>query len=258
MSAYRTDAIILLSAFCLACSSGNTSGAGAGDGGGATDAGATDTAAADAAPTDTGTTDTGPADTGATDTGPVDVAADLASDATESGCGAITEFGTCEGKVVQWCSDGELQTWDCTEDVDEAEDVVCKEISADYGTDCAYADGYTCVDWDEDDEPFFYFCMGDDAGCATSPDGDLCASSVGTCNQGDVETCMGDHAVWACEEGQPATYDCKAFAGQCSLVDDIAVCTGVAVGGTCDGEMVLCADGASCVGASATDWGACE
>jgi hypothetical protein len=205
------------------------------------------------------TADTTP-DTSGSDSATADVAEDaLPEDVTETAaCGDITLRGQCTGKTIEWCDDtGALQTYDCTEGMDDPSQVACQLIDADYGYDCALAEGASCLMQDADGNAYAAFCQGEGAGCAVGATDMFCTSGIGACTEEDIGYCMGDHAVIDCYASQAFTYDCKAFQGTCTEGADGATCEGIPAGGACDDTYAICADGLTCTGASDAAWGTC-
>ena len=250
--------LILLVALATACGSTKSGGGGTltdgGSDGQSADAGTVDTATADAGATDaTVGVDSQSADAGTTASDGGSGAVDGAS----SGCGTITEMGTCEGDKLQFCSEGELVTDDCVASLKDLGAGTCLEISAQWGSECALKAGGNCLSEDEEGNEVWEFCAGEEAGCVDSPAGVLCKTDVLTCAAADAGTCKGDLGIWECEGGIPYAIDCKAWSGKCAVVDEEPVCNAIAAEGACDDAYLICADGLSCVGLTDDSYGTC-
>ena len=171
-------------------------------------------------------------------------------------CGGVTTAGECDGDTLKYCSNGQLQTFDCTS----------------YGKVCGFDEQF---DW--------YDCVEDPTGCTPSCDGkncgsDGCGDSCGTCGDsmtcsaaglcevesdcGDITTagtCEGDTLKY-CSGGSLKTFDCASLDKTCGFdeqfdwfdcVEEGGVCTpdcGGKVCGTdgCGGSCGTCLAGQTC------------
>lgn len=91
------------------------------------------------------------------------------------GCGGLTYFGACDGSVVVWCEDNQVQSFDCA-----SQDKTCEEKPG---------VGFTCVESEE--------CVPTCDGRVCGDDG--CGALCGTCAQGST-----------CESGQCVEDDSTA------------------------------------------------
>jgi MYXO-CTERM domain-containing protein len=217
-------------------------GGAAADGGAtATDSGSTATDSGSAA-ADSGTPPAGDAGSGV-DAGPPPADGGVTTgDGGAGGCGTLTYEGECVGSLLRYClDDTEVVEAECSESFDGTG--VCREISTDYGYDCAAPVGGECA-FDTGQGLDSVFCDGTDPGCSTAAAGSVCTENLGACtDEVDDDTCQGTNYVIYCWQTQPWVLDCPSFGGTCAANSG---CTGIAEGGDCDGSYLHCADGLVC------------
>jgi agmatine/peptidylarginine deiminase len=159
---------------------------------------------------------------------------------TPDACNGVTYEGCCDGAVVTWCENNEIQTVDCANDPQSP------------GPACGWStDGYYwCVDAVSSDPSgdFPRSCGPCEASCTGKVCGDDgCGGSCGTCGAG--QACQGGQCV-AC------TADCTGkvcgddgCGGSCGTCGDTEVCSdagqctdpcqGVTFEGCCQGDTVV-------------------
>jgi hypothetical protein len=123
-------------------------------------------------------------------------------------CGGVTEVGQCMGNTLQFCSDGKLQTYDCTK----------------YGKVCGFDETnqwYDCVDAGCQPACAGKQCGGDGCGgsCGTCPAGKKCSSdgscSVTDCGSIDEKGCCSGQVLKYCSNGLKV-FDCKEYGKDCA------------------------------------------
>ncbi len=152
-------------------------------------------------------------------------------------CGGLDFRGECAGNTVRYCSNDEIIELPCSDNT------TCGLISDDWGYDCQLADGQSCL-----------ISSGDTAFCE---DGSGCFDAVCEPNQGHCETsgnfaavCNGDHLTTSCKETQPVGLVCPANS-TCTA----GACTGIAEGGVCDNNFLICDTGLNCQGGACSAGG---
>lgn len=184
-----------------------------------------------------------------------------------TGCGEIGFYGECDGTTLRYCAcddpsddeacraTGELQEVDCADSFASNGDAVCLLVDEVYGYDCGMSTGESC----DAPEGGFLFCDGTDAGCVVTPDEHVCATDVGTCDDGDFTPhCEGDALYVVCNLVQPVTVDCDAYGGTCDTTG--LVCAGLGADSPCgptENTVWECGEGFECTGATATETGTC-
>lgn len=166
----------------------------------------------------------------------VDAGAPPLVDAGVEPCGALTNFGACDGDVLRYCADeGIVDRIDCAQ-----AGATCALIDGTYGYDCARRPGEPCLT--EQNETLF--CTGASPGCFfdRAADGYVCQSGLFTCDPSQVGTCVGDRLVEVCTVGQPAGLDCADIGGRCDGTRCLS-----REGGLCDGTRAVCEVGTACV-----------
>lgn len=180
------------------------------------------------------------------------------------GCGGVTEQGQCSGNVLQFCNaQNELTSIDCATEYFPAGVAggTCVFISSDYGFDCASPAGTSCVYQGPAGEPMPTFCASDTDGCVADLNGTagfVCESNVPACTPPPAgaaaePVCNGNLLVLSCLPGnQPLALDCGSAGGTCQN----GACQ-APVNAACDNSLIVCGDGLTCDGATATSDGTC-
>ncbi len=171
-------------------------------------------------------------------------------------CGEITFAGECEGDTLRYCDtqNDTLIESDCSQVTvgDPAVAATCGFVEEEYGFDCVFPVGAPCLTGTGEDLQIL-LCAGTEPGCVLGATAATCTENLGTCTPpGEGEefaaSCNGDLLNVSCQINQPVAYDCAALSGSCSE----GTCVGIPEGGTCDGELILCAEGFACTEGTCT------
>jgi hypothetical protein len=143
---------------------------------------------------------------------------------TTSPCGGVTFEGMCEGTVLSYClDDEEVVEVNCATVFPSPAMNVCTYITPGYGYDCAVKADSPCF-YRVGDDPYVAFCEGADAACVIDADSEICVNGIGTCDETDEDTCIGNYLVIYCNLVQPFVIDCAAFGLECDDTGAVADC----------------------------------
>ena len=178
-------------------------------------------------------------------------------------CEGITGKGQCDGNVLSYCNANNVRvTTDCpTEFLPEVgSGATCRLIDNDFGYDCAFPTGESCL-YDSGADIVPLSCSDDGDAClidVTNEKGFVCTENVPLCtvpaaNEVFTPVCDGDFLFVDCLAGQqPLGYDCAANGGTCTA-------DGCRVGqnALCDELVFICEAGFVCQGLTAELYGQC-
>ncbi len=184
---------------------------------------------------------------------------------TKASCGDVTTEGRCNGTTAEWCSDGELKSFDCSN-----VDMGCGYVNNDlgyyctcdvstYNAGCIGSFAVWCETPSSGGNPTLamYNCSDNDLTCGISEGSLTCVESSGEgCGNVTYEGyCDGDVAYWCKYAGTAsetiAHYDCSQEGKTCGLTSDGDYycvepsgggCGSVTYEGYCDGNVLYWCD----------------
>lgn len=165
----------------------------------------------------------------------------------EEPCGAVTAEGECDGTDAIWCdtASGNLQRVPCGDIIGDGSVVGACEVYSGFGSWCAMSDGDACA-FQSGDQNVYFACATDSSGCVNG----VCTAGVGACTPDGP-----DQATVECLDGANIQLGCASWAQSiaigCAEIDPASTCANnacgnIGAGGTCDGEVAVCADGLTC------------